>query len=58
MAVPVLTTLLFLERTWVGTTEGLLVAVQVRATELMPFHLPPAALEGEAEKASATIPPT
>jgi hypothetical protein len=58
MAVAVLTTPASSEQTWVGTTEDLLVEVQALATEMMPMQSRRAALEGEAEKASATIPPT
>jgi hypothetical protein len=58
MAVPVLTTQTSSELMLEAIVEDLLVAVQARATEMTPLHLPPAALEGEAQKAAATIPQT
>jgi hypothetical protein len=58
MAVRVLTTQPSSELMLEAIVEDLLVAVQARATEMTPLHLPPAVLEGEAQKAAAMMPPT
>jgi hypothetical protein len=54
MAVRVLTTQTSSELILEAIVEDLLVAVQARATEVTPLHLPLAVLEGEAQKAAAT----
>jgi hypothetical protein len=58
MAVPALTTLASSELIWVAIVEGLPVVAQVRPTELMAMQSRRAALEGEVEKVSVTIPQT